>query len=270
VPENREVTLTVHGLDEYNQAVDGEVFARKFAAFMRGLGKSDFAANGSRKHKFMIAELRKSSATAVIRERIAKIGPAPLSGAAFFVESINDVYADTQRARAIPRAIVQDIASLSRGAGKSFSFAEVKASESTVIRIDEFLEMRARRVLNDVARQVASLAGTFEGAVFCSFEGVLKAVDLRGDMKKAVLLLSAGDRQIECVVNALKVTRLGEALDKRVTASGTAYYERNSGLPVRLDVRDLTITPPGSGLTRWRGAFDIPTEDRDRDGWDRS
>ena len=33
----RDLMLTLHGLNEYNQAVDGEVFARNFSAFMHGL-----------------------------------------------------------------------------------------------------------------------------------------------------------------------------------------------------------------------------------------
>jgi hypothetical protein len=58
--EYRELTLTLHGLDQHNQDVDGEVFARKFTAFMRGLGKSDAFANEGRWHKFLISDLRKT------------------------------------------------------------------------------------------------------------------------------------------------------------------------------------------------------------------
>jgi hypothetical protein len=101
-------------------------------------------------------------------------------------------------------------------------------------------------------------------------DGVLKAVDLRGEMQKAVLLLSAGGKQIECIVNTVQVTQLGDALDKRIIAYGLAHYDRKSGLPARLDVRDIKVIHDGEGLGRWRGTFDIPQPDRDRSGWNRS
>jgi hypothetical protein len=268
----RDLTLTLHGLDEYNQAVDGEVFARKFAAFMRGLGKADAVANGERRHKFLISDLRKNTATAVVREAIAKKGPSPESGISYYVDGISSLYEGTPRAQSLPRGLINDIASLTKGAGRAFSFAEVKGEPMSpteapaIIRIDEFLENRARRILRDAI--AAGAAMYFQGTAFGSFDGVLKAVDLRGDMKKAVLLLSAGGNPVECIVNIVAVTELGDALDQRVIAYGVAHYERHSGLPVRLDIRKIEIVKKGDGLGRWRGAFDVPPDAHDKSGWD--
>lgn len=276
--EYRELTLTLHGLDEYNQAVDGEVFARKFAAFMRGLGKSDAAANGGRRHRFLISDLKKNTATAIVREQVFKRGPAPASGISYYVDGVAAVYQGVARSQSLPRALVSDIASLTKGAGRTFQFAEIKgepavAGSATVIRIDEFLENRARRVLQEVlADEDAEKADVryFEGNAFGSFDGILKAIDLRGDLKKAALILSAGGKEIECIVNTVAINDLGDALDRRVIAYGMAHYERHSGLPVRIDVRKLEIVRDGQGLSRWRGAFDIPPDAHDRGGWDRT
>ena len=257
------------------RSVDGEVFARKFAAFMRGLGKSDAAINNGRRHKFLIRDLHRGSATATVREQVAKRGAAVQSGIGYYLDGISSIYADATRARAIPRGIVQDIASLPKGAGHTFSFAEVKGTPAnddttpTITRIDEFLENRARRVLQDVISGTPASMRSFEGTAYSSFDGVLKAVDLRGEMQKAVLLLSAGGKPIECIVNTVEVTKLGDALDQRVIVYGLAHYDRNSGLPARLDVRDMQIIKEGNGLSRWKGAFDIPPNDYDRNGWNR-
>ena len=113
------------------------------------------------------------------------------------------------------------------------------------------------------------LAAAISKGGYGSFDGVLMAVDLRGDMQKAALKLSAGGKEIECIVNAVAVSQLGDALDERVNAYGLAHDERTSGLPDRLDVRDLKIIPESSALNRWRGAFEMPADDRDQSGWDR-
>jgi hypothetical protein len=272
----RDLTLTLHGLDEYNQAVDGEVFAWKFAAFMRGLGRSDAAANGKRRYKFLISDLKKNTATAVVREQLAKKGASSHSGITYYLDGVSSVYGGTPQARALPRELVRDIAILPKGAGHTFSFAEVKGestsstSAPTVIRIDEFLESRAKRILREVSESDPKPRQFFEGTAYGSFDGLLKAVDLRGDMKKAVLLLSAGGKPIECIVNAITVPELGDALDQRVLAYGLAHYARASGLPVRVDVRKLEVLKDGQGLDKWRGHFSIPADARDAAGWERS
>jgi hypothetical protein len=276
MPDFRDVTLSLHGLEEYSQEVDGEVFALKFAAFMRGLGKSDVATNGTRRHRFPIRDLRKSSAIATVREQVTKRGAPAQSGIGYYLNGLSAIYADAAHARALPRGVIEDIASLPKGVGRTFAFAEVKGMPSnddiapTIIRVDEFLEGRAKHVLQDVTSGAPSLMRAFEGTAFSSFDGILKAVDLRGDMQKAFLLLSAGGKPIECIVNTIEVGELGGALDKRVIVYGLAHYDRKSGLPSRLDVRRMQIIGEGDGLRRWRGCFDIPLSDHDRDGWNRS
>lgn len=104
---------------------------------------------------------------------------------------------------------------------------------------------------------------------FGSYNGVLKAVDLRGVTQKAVLVLAAGGKQIECVVNTLAVSTLRDALDRRVAVSGRAHYEAGCGLPTRLDVMDVRILPnrEDADLARWRGAFAIPAGASEEDAW---
>jgi len=271
----RGMTFSLHGLDTYNQAVDGEIFARKFGTFMRGLGKSDSFANGGRRHIFLIRDLHTSSAVATVEERMSKRGVPPQSGIGYYLDGASSIYNDTPHARTLPLTIVQDIATLPKGAGRTFSFAEIRGtpitpeSAPTIIRIDEFLERRAKRVLQAAIAERTSRSATFDGTALSSFDGVLKAVDLRGVMQKAVLLLSAGGKPIECIVNTIEVTELGDALDRRVIVYGLAHYDRGSGLPTRLDVRRMEVLQEGATLSRWRGAFDIPPVNYDRDGWDR-
>ena len=107
----------------------------------------------------------------------------------------------------------------------------------------------------------------FKGIAYGSFDGVLKVVDLRGDIRRAVLILTAGGKQIECTVNALTVDALKTALDSRVVVYGRAHYGGSSGLPDRLDVTSASPVhaPQGAHLTRWRGAFNIPESDPIKD-----
>ena len=265
--ERSELSLTLHGLEKFNQDVDGEVFARKFSAFMRGLIAADKAANGGKRNKFLLTDLRKNTATAQVREQTYVYGPAAKSALEYYMFALDAVYNDLPSARQFPKAVVNQISKLNSGVGRTFDFGVVKSTEGKVIRIDEFLERRARRVLSDIDAGPRIVAGVFAGVVYASFDGTLKAVDLRGDGQKAVLQLTAGGREIECIVNAIAVPDLGNALDKRVVVYGTAHYERGHGLPVRIDVRAVQPVAQGAGLSRWQGAFESATTQTASTGW---
>lgn len=263
-----EITFTLHGLDEYNQDVDGEVFAKKFSAFVRGLGKADKAANGVRRHRFLLTDLKKNTATASLREQQTVKGPYPDSSIEYYGAGLEAIYSNSPRARALPAALVRDIAALNTGVGHTFAFGEVKTNRNLVIRIDDYLAKRARGVLAEIGAGERQPTALFSGIAFGSYDGVLKAVDLRGDVQKAALVLTAGGREIECIVNTVAVARLGEALDRRVVVSGRAHYDGVSQLPVRLDIQDLKLVKARreADLARWRGSFDM-TEASQDDGW---
>lgn len=268
-----ELTLTIHGLDEYNQDVDGEVFARKLGAFVRGLAAADKAANGKRVFKFLLTDLSKNTATASLREQVAVKGSRRGSGLSYYVAGVEAIYDNTPRAKDLPAAFVREVVALNKGVGHTFSFGEIKSNENFAIRVDEFLESRAEAILSSINHDEGLLSETdragFSGVAFVSLDGVLKAVDLRGVTQKAALVLTAGGKQIECVVNTLAVSKLRDALDRRVTVYGRAHYEGASGLPTRLDVRDVRIFPErtDADLARWRGHFRIPADASEEDVW---
>ncbi|KPL53608.1 hypothetical protein ABB55_16455 [Prosthecomicrobium hirschii] len=261
--DRSEITLTIHGLDTHNQDVDGEVFAKKFSAFLKALAAADIAANGKRRHKFMVSALAKNTATAAVRERIAVHGPVPGSSVAYCADGITAIYEDRPSARRLPKDFLKPIAALNSGVGETFAFGELKFDAGTVVRIDDFLRRRAEAILEEVERAESRQERLFKGMAFGSFDGVLKLVDLRGDTKRAKLTLSAGGREIDCNVDEVEVEKLRSALDHRAMVLGMAHYNGESGLPVRLDVRDVMLAKPEPDLSRWRGAFSISAGDDD-------
>lgn len=261
-----EITLTLHGLDHHNRDVDGEVFAKKLSQLMQGLAAADIAANGKRRFKFFVAGLKKNTATASFREQLAATGTPPSSGISNYKNALVSILEDTVEARALSKRLVEPIARLNEGAGEAFAFGEVKTASGLVIKIDEFLAKRAQAVLADIEREEKGQQTYFSGSAYTSFDGVLKAVDLRGEHKKAVLILTAGGLQIECGVDRLEVDQLRAVLDIRSNVYGLAKYAPNSPLPAYFEIFDAVIMAAGDGLNRWRGTFNVPTSDPD-EGW---
>ena len=101
-----ELTLTIHGLDVFNRDVDGELFARKFFKFMQGIAEADTAANGKRRHKFLISDLKKNTATASVREQVVTGTEQTKSSFDFFEDGLSAIYEDAPRARSLPLHIV--------------------------------------------------------------------------------------------------------------------------------------------------------------------
>lgn len=262
---HEEITLTLHGLDQHNRDVDGEVFAKKLSAFMLGLAAADIAANGKRRHKFFVAGLKKNTATASFREQVASTGVPPGSGISNYQRALVLIRDDEAEARVLPKKLVEPIARLNEGVGDVFAFGEVKTAGGIVVQIDKFLAERAQAVLADIEREERGQQTFFSGSAHTSFDGILKAVDLRGDHKKAILILTAGGIQIDCGVDRLDVEQLRAVLDRRATVYGLAKYEPTNPLPTYFEVFDVAIVPDGVGLNRWRGAFNVPPSDPDED-----
>ncbi|WP_158930007.1 hypothetical protein [Acidisphaera sp. S103] len=261
--DRRELTLTLHGLEEYNHEVDGEVFARKLTAFLKGIRLSDKAVNGRRRHKLLLTDLRKNTATASVREQVYVLGPSPGSGMEFFEDAVQAVFDNRPSARQLPLPVVREIAAMNHGSGHSFAFAELKSTTGNVIRLDEALAKRARSLVLEMEARREGRDVRFTGVAYGSFDGKLEEVDLRGDLWKGILVLSAGGKQIECTVSALEMPDIRLALKRRVVAYGRAHYGGASGLPERLEIISVKpVKSQGEGnLARWRGAFDIPEPD---------
>jgi hypothetical protein len=74
-------------------------------------------------------------------------------------------------------------------------------------------------------------------------------------MLRGKLILSAGGREIDCVMNKDCVPEARGSFDKRVVIEGTAHYDGVSQLTSRIDVRTIRIISDKADLLRWRGAF---------------
>lgn len=261
--ESRDITLTIHGLVEFNDEVDGEVFAEKFSAFMRGLAASDIAANGERRHQFIIGDLRKNTATAQIKERKIKVAAITYSSAGYFEDAIEEIRRDSQPARLLPLEVVKSVVTLNKGVGRSFEFGEIKVGGDNVIRLDSYLAAQAEKVLSDIKR-MESKPAYFEGMALGSFDGTLRAVDFQQAQKIGVLRLSAGDLPLTCDISRVSLEEITAALEKRAVFYGTARYDGKSGLPKLLEVRRIEVVPKGDGLVRWQAAFKAgPSDDQD-------
>ncbi|MBX4858774.1 hypothetical protein HJA86_02030 [Rhizobium bangladeshense] len=256
--------MTIHGLEAFHGEVDAEVFAVKFSAFMKGLAESDEEANGSRAHKFVLTDLRKNTATAELIERRIRATEAPLnSGIAFYAYGIEEIRANSPRARHLPKALVESVVALGNGVSKKFEFGELKMPDGSILLLDAFLEERAKHVLADIKNKSTDL-GLFQGIAFGSFDGVLKAVDFQQDTKRGTIRLSAGGLPVACNITDVSIDEVRSALDQRARFYGRASYGGSSPLPKMLDVRKIEVIEGGLGLSRWRGAFDIQI---DEGGW---
>jgi hypothetical protein len=261
-----ELTLTIHGLLEYNAAVDGEVFAVKFQKFIRGLAAADKAANGSRRLKFMISDLSKNTATASVKERPTQSPGVTKSGVDYYVKCVTEIYNDTDHARTFDRDVVRNIADLNSGVGDAFAFGEIKQkSTAKIIRIDQFLQDRAKRVLSDIDRAETGRLPFYKGRAYGTFDGELRLLDALEATDRAILLLTAGGEKIECIVGPVDQDKVRHAWRRRCRVTGTAHYDGEGGLPVRIDAVDIEVVEPGTGLARWRGAFKGLSAD---EGWE--
>ncbi len=252
-----ELTLTIHGLDEYNRDVDAEVFVKKLATLLKGIRLSDKEVNGRRRHKLLLTELSQNCATASVREQVYQAGPRPHSGLAHYEAAVEAVFARKPSAANLPLPLLREIASLNQGVGRSFDFGVFKSTSGTVIRIDDYLAKAAGQIVAEVETVKFSRPNRFSGIAFGYFEGILKLVDLRGDLWKGALILSAGGKQVECTVGALSDEELGKVLNRRVAVYGKAHYDGSSGLPERIEVSSAKPLPDRATatLSRWRGAF---------------
>lgn len=261
--QDSQTTLTVHGLDGDNKAVRADVFARKLRALLVGLGVADKSANGKLFHWFMIEDLRKGSAQVQIRERRRFTKVPAASGIVSYEKALRAVYNADRSTAKLPRSLLSSIRQLGVGVGSQFSHAEVRFEGATVIRVDEFLLKQAERALT-AAERLSEKGRLYKGLAVGSFDGVLRVMDARGDALLAKLITTAGGVEIDCVINRVRIPEIRHLFDVRVRVEGTAHYNGETQLPVRLDVHSVRPIKPNPDLQRWRGAFRTPSE---REEW---
>ena len=259
-----QITLTVHGLDGDNKAVRADVFARKLRALIAGLGVADKDANGKFFHRFMIEDLRKSSAQVQIKERARFRGHPLASGIVSYEKALRAVYNGDRSSSRLPRSLLTSIKQLGVGVGPQFSHAEVRFDDTNVIRVDQFLLTQAVRALT-APEHSPEKGRLYKGLAVGSFDGVLRVMDARGDALLAKLVTTAGGVEIDCVINKVRIPEIRSYFAVRVRVEGTAHYNGETQLPVRLDVHSIRPVKPDADLLRWRGAFRASSE---REEWE--
>jgi len=254
-----DLRFTLYGLDHHGGSeVDASVFADKLKKLVSGLKRLDRDYNISGQHMFMINDLEFASATVVLREKVmktrtvrksptrrfAEIGAAASSSAQFTIENAADEYA------------LGIYKSLSTGAGKSFSYGVVSATESPPVRLDSLLKSRVESIISS-ALDAASEAPPkyFRGVALETYDGILKVVDIRGLFPEAKLVLSAGGKEISCVVAASDVEMLRNAFGRRALVTGQAQHDGHSMLPSRIDVSRIKVIQDSANILEFRGSL---------------
>lgn len=258
--------------DRGEDAVEGEVFAKKILDLIQALKAADGSINGKRRHNFFIAKLRSSSPTATFEERFRNWQSPRLdthSAVAAFSACANAIIEGrADQARKYGRC-VEFISKLGTGAKKSFEYAEIWVSADKAFRVDSFLSERALAVINPEMATAGEDAGDeclFSGVSFGSFDGTVQVADLRGNLPAIKLILSAGHKQIDCICRADDIEKIRTSLNRRVRVFGRAIYDGRSQLPRRIEVADFQSIPTNADFTRWRGSFrpfEIDTWDGD-------
>lgn len=258
-PGGNDLTFTIYGLEHHGTEVDAVVFADKLKKLVSGLKRLDRDYNSANQHKFMIHDLEFASATVLLREksmktravrkspshRFAEIGAAASAGQSFPIENAADEYA------------LSVYKSLSSGAGKSFSYGVVSASEVQPVRLDRVLEDRVSQIIAS-AVDAASQAPLkfFKGTAISTYDGVMKLVDIRGLFPEAKLILSAGGKEVSCVVQKDNVEALRASLGERALVTGRAHHNGRSMIPERIDVTSIKLIDKASpSVISLRGAL---------------
>lgn len=262
--ERDTLTLTIHGLPAFNEDVDGEVFARKFFKFMQALATADEAANGARRHKFLIEKLEKNTATAAVREQLSSDGPSAESGIDFFQQGADAIYHNRPEARALPLRFVSYMQEIAGGVGNTFARGVIKRGDNdNFVRIDDSFAKNARRVLDDIKRLSLGRVPPFSGVANVSLDGRVVTLEGRGEVDRAVIILTAGGREVDCVVSRIPDDQLRGIWKQRCVVSGIGHYSGNSKLPDYIEAVNIQAVPPGGSWVSWRGAFDSSPDEQD-------
>lgn len=256
--EQKDLGMTIYGLDVHGVEVEAAVFADKLRRVILALKKLDSHYNVQGQHKFMINGLDFKSASVSLREklmkakairrspskRFAEIGAIASAGAEFTISNAADEYA------------LDTFQSLAKGAGENFSYGVIEAPSVDAVRLDKILERRVSQIIN-AASSVAERAprAYYRGVAIETFDGILKVVDLRGLFPEATLILSAGGKEISCVVPVGEVEMLRNSLGRRVLVTGRAQHDGRSMLPERMSVASIKIIDQSNNVLQLRGAL---------------
>jgi hypothetical protein len=249
-------------IDQGDNALSAEVFARKVLNLVQALAAADGSVNnGKRRHDFVISKLQSSSPTATFEERTLDWKRPRMDTQSAVLAFSRCASAIVEGKAAIARKYgkcAEFIAQLGTGAKKKFEYAELWVGEQQVYRVDSFLHERAIAVLDTTANDEVHDEddGLFSGVAFGSFDGTVQVADLRGSLPAIKLILSAGQKQIDCVCRAGDIEMIRDALNRRVRVFGRAIYDGRSPLPRRIEVADIEPVAVDADFSKWKSSFD--------------
>jgi hypothetical protein len=259
--DSGQVKLRIIGTRAFNDRVLANVFAHKLAVLIRAATAADFSANGGRRFEFVIIQLDANSpATALVGEqRVTKQVPVSssidiLGRCAESVNSGSFAYARTH----LPCAI--QLKKLANEVDQKFSHAELTVNGFKPITIDRYFLERATEAV--LVKDEPTQLKWFKGSAVGTFDGQILETDLRGDIPRVILRLTAGGKEIDCVCPGLSIEDIRAVLNKRVSLTGSAFYDGKSGMPVRIEVSQTPeIIKASADFTKWKGAFEPFTPD---------
>ena len=250
----------IHGSDsERDELISGTLFANKLSSLLRALKAADKIANGCLFHEYRILKLESSSPTVTLVEvpgpKVENHFPGH-SGVASFERCANAVLeGDTQTALTYGNC-AKHISKLASGAHNTYGYAEIWTRENNIVRVDDFLAEQSAEVIHPDKRQpVNDDQNWYKGHVEATFDGAIKAVDLRGELPEIKLILTAGRKELDCVCDEDSKKAIADNLDSRVRLHGRAYYDGKSGLPRRIEVREIEAMAGDVDFEIWRGKF---------------
>jgi hypothetical protein len=167
------------------------------------------------------------------------------------------VYDGQVSSRKTPDDLVRTFKELSKGSDKKFQHAEIKFTDSNIVRIDDYLLHQSERALEALAHKdiKPSNVASFRGTSICTFDGVLKMIDSRGELLRATLVTTAGSKELDCIVRKDRIPDFANNFEQRVRIEGAAHYDSEKALPIRVDVKTIRPVKKDPNLSRWRGAF---------------
>ncbi len=250
------LTFTIHGLDADNKLVRADVFVSKLQLLLRGLHIADKAANGTLAHEFIVEEMQVSSALVRVREKPRGKKRGAVSCVEAYSAALKAVYDGQAVARRVPADLVATFKGLSVGSDKKFLHGELDFDSTNLIRIDDYLLRQSERALIAEAPPTKTDRDRFyRGVAMGTFDGFLRVMDSRGQLLRATLVTTAGSKEIDCIVQKDRVEEFAKNFEHRVRIEGTAHYDSESALPIRVDVKAIRPIKPNADLRRWRGAF---------------
>lgn len=110
-------------------------------------------------------------------------------------------------------------------------------------------------VLVDISRLNLGQVEPFSGIANISLDGTVTTLEGRGEGDRAVIVLTAGGKAIDCFVDRIPDSKLREIWKKRCTVLGIGHYSGNRNLPDYIEAVSIEPVGDGSDWRQWRGAF---------------